>query len=232
MKLKRINIKIKTGKKGILKDLEIVTFKLTRRANRAANITLVKMWVWTWHISTIKAFKNETLLPLEQMIGDCYKNRNQAFALRVLLKAIHTNNKWNVLPWSASIQSSLQVALTLWRSRSGWGNCSGDNPHLIVSKTGCIASQSSSFGYKKNGKAFARQCGKLFRCYPPFFFSSVFEILRGKRGRSRTQKKTFNFPLGVQKGLDFPGSINYEVFLFSLKSKKEEIKSKPGLLGP
>lgn len=38
----------------------------------------------------------------------------------------------------------------------------------------------------------------------------------------------FNFPLGVLKrGLDFPGGINNEVFLFSVISKKEKIKSKP-----
>lgn len=66
----------------------------------------------------------------------------------------------------------------------------------------------------------------------------VFEILRGKRGRrshSLTQKKILNFPLGVLKGgFDFPGIINYEVFLFSVVSKKGGggIKSKPGLLDP
>lgn len=48
---------------------------------------------------------------------------------------------------------------------------------------------------------------------------------RGRRGRSQslTQKKMFNFPLGSSKrGLDFPGFINYEVFLFSVISTKKK----------
>lgn len=62
---------------NILKDLETVTFTLTRCSNRAANITLVKLWVWTWHISTTKAFKYETLLPLDQKIGTVTKTETR-----------------------------------------------------------------------------------------------------------------------------------------------------------
>lgn len=65
-------------------------------------------------------------------------------------------------------------------------------------------------------------------------FCFVFEILRGKRQKSQsnTKEKGLTLLWGFKTGFDFPGVINYEVFLFLVISKNEEIKLKQGLLDP
>lgn len=124
-----------------------------------------------------------------------YKKQTYTVAVpQCIKKTIHINTKLNVFPRFVSVHQNVRVVLTLWRSRSSWGNCSGDNPHQIVSKTGLISPHSSLFGERKGSSL----CLIVRKTIPFFLFLNYWEE-RG-RSHSQTQKKMFNFPLGVQSG--------------------------------
>lgn len=130
------------------------------------------MKVYTWNILVFKAFPFKTSKG-ELKIMHANKNNNWHVFLKAFCRSFTQN-------WL------LQVVLTLWRSRSSWGNSSGDNPHQIVSKTDFyMSSQSSSFeNNNNNNKA-------LSRSYSLFFCLWNIERKERESSRKKTDGLTF-----------------------------------------
>lgn len=72
--------------------------------------------------------------------------------------------------------------------------------------------------------------GELLPSFCSFFFDNIKrkERQEPQSGTEENVKLSFGSSKG---GLDFPGLINYEVFLFSVLPRNKEITSKPGLWG-
>lgn len=86
-------------------------------------------------------------------------------------------------------QRCKQTALTLWRSRSIWGNCSVDNPQPMVSVAVFIPTQSSSsVAQPLPGSAWT--CSALI--------STLFVSDSPRRKPTLTPEKLLIFPLGVR----------------------------------
>lgn len=130
-----------------------------------------------------------------------------------------------------------RVYLLSWRSRSSWGNCSGDNPHRIVSKRvflAYIVSILIIWIEKGKAKGKAKIVRGTIQVISTPFSCCFIELLRRRRGHRRSHSlppmTIFNFPLGVYTGSRLSRFNKlWGISLLGHRAKKE-VKSKPGSL--